>query len=32
MGKLEVTIELTGLQSVAEESLKEVLSGSIKTQ
>ena len=30
MGKLEVTIELTGLQSVAEESLKEVLSGSIK--
>ena len=30
MSKLEVTIELTGLQSVAEESLKEVLSGSIK--
>lgn len=30
MGKLEATIELTGLQSVAEESLKEVLSGSIK--
>ena len=30
MSKLEATIELTGLQSIAEESLKEVLSGSIK--
>lgn len=30
MGKLEAKIELTGLQSVAEESLKEVLSGLIK--